>query len=72
MHRSANRRFAFVFSILLSFVGLLGLLVANQSAWAQSSNGQVTGLVTDSTGAAMLEAEVTATFCHSCCQAVTK
>jgi hypothetical protein len=60
MHRSGNRWFASLFSILLSFVALLGFLVTNQSALAQSSNGQVTGLVTDSSGAAVPDAEVTA------------
>jgi Carboxypeptidase regulatory-like domain len=61
MYRSGNRRFTSLLAIVLSFVGLLGFLATNQSALAQSSNGQITGLVTDSTGAAMLEADVAAT-----------
>jgi len=40
---------------------LAGFLAANQSAFAQSSNGQITGLVTDSSGAAVEGANLTAT-----------
>src|ERR1700738_1899461 len=61
MDPSGNRRFASGFAILLSFVGLLAFLAADQSVLAQSSNGQITGLVTDSSGAAVADAEITAT-----------
>ena len=47
--------------VLACFVVLLGVLAANQGALAQSSNGQITGLVTDSTGAAVEGASITAT-----------
>src|SRR5437588_6542662 len=61
MYSSGNRRFASRFVMLLSFVALFGLLAANQGAMAQSSNGQITGLVTDSSGAAVAGVEIDAT-----------
>lgn len=47
--------------VLLSFLALLGFLAASQSVRAQSSNGQITGLVTDSSGAAVEGASIIAT-----------
>ncbi len=47
--------------VLLSFLALLGFLAASQSVLAQSSNGQITGLVTDSSGAAVEGASISAT-----------
>ncbi|MGE5057450.1 MAG: TonB-dependent receptor [Acidobacteriota bacterium] len=47
---------------VLAFVlALVGFFVASQSGFAQSSNGQITGLITDSTGAAIEGATVSAT-----------
>ena len=46
---------------VLAFVlALVGFIVASQSGFAQSSNGQITGLITDSTGAAIEGAAVSA------------
>ena len=42
-------------------LALLGFLITNQNGFAQSSNGQITGLVTDTTGAAVDGASVSAT-----------
>ena len=39
---------------------LLGFLAASESGFAQSSNGQITGLVTDSSGAAVEGARISA------------
>ncbi|MGH9496168.1 MAG: carboxypeptidase regulatory-like domain-containing protein, partial [Candidatus Sulfotelmatobacter sp.] len=61
MYRAKNSECASrmkVFTCLLALVSFLG---AAQSGLAQSSNGQVTGLVTDSTGAAVDGARVNAT-----------
>ncbi len=46
---------------LVSLAVLLGLMVTSHGALAQSSNGQITGLVTDSSGAAIEGAKITAT-----------
>jgi hypothetical protein len=46
---------------LVIFLTLLGFLAASQSVLAQSSNGQITGLATDSSGAAVEGATVSAT-----------
>ena len=47
---------------VLEFVlALVGFFVASQGGFAQSSNGQITGLITDSTGAAVEGATVSAT-----------
>jgi len=60
MHRAASvseisvKRF-------LSLVVLMVLTAASQSMLAQSSNGQISGLVTDSTGAAVEGASISAT-----------
>ena len=42
-------------------LALLGFLAASQSWIAQSSNGQITGLITDSSGAAVEDASISAT-----------
>jgi len=46
--------------VLGCFLALMVFLAANQIVFAQSSNGQLTGLVTDSSGAAVEGANVTA------------
>ena len=46
--------------LVLSFLTLAAFLLAGHSAHAQSSNGQITGLVIDSTGAAVVSASVSA------------
>jgi hypothetical protein len=47
--------------VLMPCLALLGMLAASQSGIAQSSNGQITGLVTDSSAAAVEGASISAT-----------
>src|ERR1035438_2145259 len=47
-------------SRVLFCLALLGFLAASESGFAQSSNGQITGLVTDSSGAAVEGARISA------------
>ncbi len=47
--------------VLVCVVALVGFLAAGQAALGQSSNGQITGLATDTSGAAVEGASVTAT-----------
>ena len=61
MYRAKNNECASRTRVLLCFLALLSFLCAGQGVQAQSSNGQVTGLVTDSTGAAVEGARVNAT-----------
>ena len=61
MYRAKSDKCASTLSLLLRFVVLLGFLAASQSGRAQSSNGQITGLVTDSSGAAVESASISAT-----------
>jgi hypothetical protein len=60
MFRAKSDKCASTLRVLLC-LALLGFLAASQSAFAQSSNGQVTGLVTDSSGAAVEGASISAT-----------
>lgn len=60
MYRSKNSVFASTLSGLICLLALAAMIAANQTAFAQSSNGQITGLVTDSTGAAVQGANVSA------------
>ncbi len=47
--------------VLMYCMVLLGFLAASSAVFAQSSNGQITGLVTDQSGAAIQDANITAT-----------
>lgn len=58
MHRTKSTS---TLSVLVGLLALWGFLAASQSGFAQSSNGQITGLVTDSTGAAIEGASISAT-----------
>jgi len=60
MYRAENSERTSMSRVLVCLLALLGFLAASQSGFAQSSNGQITGLVTDSTGAAIDGARVTA------------
>ena len=61
MYRVNNDERTSTSRVLLCVVALAGFLAAGQSVLAQSSNGQVTGLATDTSGAAVEGANVTAT-----------
>ncbi|HET9307026.1 MAG TPA: carboxypeptidase-like regulatory domain-containing protein, partial [Candidatus Sulfotelmatobacter sp.] len=61
MSRAKNCKRTSTLRVLVCVLALGGFLAANQSAFAQSSNGQITGLVTDSSGAAVAGANLTAT-----------
>jgi len=60
MHRAKNSKRTSALSVLVCFLALLSFPTASQRGFAQSSNGQITGLVTDSTGAAVEGAKVSA------------
>src|SRR5438552_12650920 len=60
MYRTTSENCASTLRVLLC-LALLSFLAASQSGFAQSSNGQITGLVTDSSGAAIEGATVSAT-----------
>src|SRR5947208_3107837 len=60
MYRAKTDKCASVLRELLC-LALLGFLITSQNGFAQSSNGQITGLVTDTTGAAVDGASVSAT-----------
>jgi len=61
MHQSRKGERTSALRILVCLLALAGFLAATQNGLAQSSNGQITGLVTDSTGAAIEGASVSAT-----------
>src|ERR1051325_4389680 len=61
MSRAKNCKRTSMLRVLVCVLALAGVLAANQSAFAQSSNGQITGLVTDSSGAGVPAANLTAT-----------
>jgi hypothetical protein len=61
MYRAKRDKCTSVFGVLVSLLFFWGFLAASQSALAQSSNGQITGLVTDSSGAAVEGANISAT-----------
>jgi hypothetical protein len=61
MYRAKRGKCTSGFGVLLSLLVCWGFLAASQSALAQSSNGQITGLVTDSSGAAVEGANISAT-----------
>jgi carboxypeptidase family protein len=61
MSRAKNCKRTSILRVLMCVLALAGFIAANQSAFAQSSNGQITGLVTDSSGAAVAGANLTAT-----------
>ena len=58
MYRTKNSEFTSTMRVLVCLLALVGFLCAVQRGLAQSSNGQVTGLVTDSTGAAVEAARI--------------
>ena len=60
-YRAKSGKYVSTWRLLLCFLALLGFLAVSQSGLAQSSNGQITGLVTDSSGAAVEGASVSAT-----------
>jgi len=60
MYRAKTDKYASMLSVLLC-LALLSFLAVSRSGFAQSSNGQITGLVTDSSGAAVAGASITAT-----------
>jgi Carboxypeptidase regulatory-like domain len=60
MYRTKSDKCASMLRVLLC-LALSGFLTAGQSGFAQSSNGQITGLVTDSSGAAIEGASISAT-----------
>ena len=60
MYRTKSDKCASMLRVLLC-LALVGFLAASQSGFAQSSNGQITGLVTDSSGAAVEGASISAT-----------
>ena len=61
MYRAKSGKCVTTLRLLLCVLALLGFLAVSQSGLAQSSNGQITGLVTDSSGAAVEGANVSAT-----------
>ncbi|HEX3820406.1 MAG TPA: carboxypeptidase-like regulatory domain-containing protein [Candidatus Sulfotelmatobacter sp.] len=61
MQRAKNNKCTSRTRVLVCLLALLSFLCATQSGWAQSSNGQLTGLVTDSTGAAVEGVRINAT-----------
>ena len=61
MYRAKSGKCVTTLRLLLCVLALLGFLAVSQSGLAQSSNGQITGLVTDSSGAAVEGASVSAT-----------
>ena len=60
MYRAKSDKCASMLRVLLC-LALMGFLAASQRGLAQSSNGQITGLVTDTSGAAVEGANITAT-----------
>jgi len=60
MYESNRDERASTMRVLAFVLALVGFFVASQSGFAQSSNGQITGLITDSTGAAVEGAAVSA------------
>ena len=60
MYRAKSDKCASMLRVLLC-LALMGFLAASQRGFAQSSNGQITGLVTDTSGAAVEGANITAT-----------
>ena len=61
MCRAKTDKCVSMLRVLLGLALLGFLATASPSALAQSSNGQITGLVTDSSGAAIAGASITAT-----------
>ena len=61
MDRAKNGVCMSRFKGLVCFLAFLSFLAASRNGFAQSSNGQITGLVTDSTGAAVEGVRVSAT-----------
>ena len=61
MYRAKNDRCTSVLRVLVCLLAFLGILTTGQSVRAQSSNGQITGLITDSSGAAVQDAKMIAT-----------
>lgn len=61
MYRAKNDKGTSGLRVLVCLLALLGILTTGQSLRAQSSNGQITGLITDSSGAAVQDAKIIAT-----------
>ncbi len=61
MYRAKNGKRTSMLRVLVCLLALLSFVASSQSGFAQSSNGQITGLVTDSSGAAIDGATVSAT-----------
>ena len=61
MYRAENDKCTSGLRVLVCLLALLGILTTGQRLLAQSSNGQITGLITDSSGAAVQDAKIVAT-----------
>ena len=61
MYRAENDKCTSGLRVLVCLLALLGILTTGQRLCAQSSNGQITGLITDSSGAAVQDAKIVAT-----------